>query len=69
LSLHAYIIAIYFIEARQNNIFCHTVFLFFISMKNKNIEDTLKESGLEAFVLCYRHDDKCDCHQSYKEAA
>ena len=58
-----------FIEARQNNIFCHTVFLIFISMKNINIEDILKESGLDAFVLCYRHDDRCNCHESYKEAA
>jgi hypothetical protein len=38
-------------------------------MKNKNIEDILKDSGLDAVVLCYSHDDRCTCHENYKEAA
>jgi len=45
------------------------VFLIFITMKNKNIVDILKENGLDAVVLCYRHNDKCSCHEIYKEAA
>ncbi|MEC7926587.1 MAG: hypothetical protein VYD43_03710 [Actinomycetota bacterium] len=45
------------------------MFLFSTSMKNKNILDILKESGLDAVVLCYRHDDKCACHETFKEAA
>ena len=40
----------------------------FESMKYKNIEDILKDSGLDA-VVCYKHSDQCSCHESYKEAA
>ena len=41
----------------------------FESMKYKNIEDILKDSGLDAVVICYKHNDQCSCHESYKEAA
>ena len=63
------ILFLFIYRSERNKYFLSYCISILVSMKNTNIEDILKDSGLDAIVLCYRHNDNCSCHESYKEAA
>lgn len=38
-------------------------------MKEKEILNLLEKSGIKANFICLDHNDRCDCHRIYDEAA